>query len=68
MKRLSLFTLSLALLSITFSFDVPPPEAFISNGLINARLYLPDAVNGYYRGARFDWGGVIYDLEYNNPH
>ena len=68
MKRLSLFTLSLVLLSITFSFDAPPPEASISNGLIKAKLYLPDAVNGYYRGARFDWGGVIYDLEYNNHH
>ena len=68
MKRLSLFTLSLVLLSITFSFDAPPPEASISNGLIKASLYLPDAVNGYYRGARFDWGGVIYDLEYNNHH
>jgi hypothetical protein len=68
MKRLSLITISLALLSIIFSFDASPPEAAISNGLINARLYLPDAVNGYYRGARFDWGGVIHDLEYNKHH
>ena len=68
MKRLSLFIVSLAVLSITFSFDAPPPEGSISNGLIKAKLYLPDAVKGYYRGARFDWGGVIYDLEYNNHH
>ena len=68
MKRRFLFTLSLAILSVVFSFDGAPPQASISNGLINAKLYLPDAVNGYYRGARFDWGGVIYDLEYKNHH
>jgi hypothetical protein len=68
MKRLSLVTLSCIILSIVLSFDTSPPEAFISNGLINAKLYLPDAVNGYYRGARFDWSGVIYDLTYNNHH
>ena len=42
-----------------------PPEAVITNGLIQAHLYLPDAVNGYYRATRFDWSGVIKDLEYN---
>jgi hypothetical protein len=68
MKRLSIIALSLAILALTFSFDGQPPQADISNGLIKARLYLPDAVNGYYRGARFDWSGVIYDLEYNNHH
>src|SRR6187549_2635799 len=40
------------------------PEASISNGIIEARLYLPDAQNGYYRGTRFDWSGVIYSLRY----
>jgi hypothetical protein len=67
MKRPSLLILSLGLLSIGFKFD-SPPEAVISNGLVNAKLYLPDSVNGYYRGARFDWSGVVYDLEYNNHH
>jgi hypothetical protein len=41
-----------------------PPEAEISNGLIHARLYLPDTANGYYRGSRFDWSGVMPELEY----
>ena len=41
-----------------------PPEASISNGLVRAKLYLPDAENGYYRGTRFDWSGVIASLEY----
>lgn len=40
------------------------PQAEITNGLIRARLYLPDSKTGYYRGARFDWAGVIPDLEY----
>lgn len=40
------------------------PQAEISNGIIYARLYLPDADTGYYRGARFDWSGVVANLEY----
>jgi len=55
-----------ALLAI-FIFAVPPgppPKASISNGLITAQLYLPNAVNGYYRGTRFDWAGQIPDLRY----
>jgi hypothetical protein len=68
MKRLLFYTLSLAILSLTFSFYASPPEAFISNGQMQAKLYLPDASTGYYRGSRFDWSGVIYDLEYNKHH
>ena len=44
--------------------DTKPPEAEITNGLIHARLYLPDVDNGYYRASRFDWSGVISALEY----
>ena len=40
------------------------PQAQISNGQIRVKLYLPDAKNGYYRGTRFDWSGVIASLEY----
>ena len=40
------------------------PQAKISNGIINATLYLPDTANGYYRGTRFDWAGQISDLRY----
>jgi hypothetical protein len=42
----------------------PPPEAEISNGLIRAKLYLPDAERGFYRSTRFDWSGVIASLEF----
>ncbi|MEZ4828703.1 MAG: hypothetical protein R3C61_20825 [Bacteroidia bacterium] len=41
------------------------PESEISNGIIHARLYLPDAQTGYYRGSRFDWAGVIPELTCN---
>ena len=40
-----------------------PPSAEIGNGKIRARIYLPDAANGFYSGTRFDWSGVIYHLE-----
>jgi hypothetical protein len=38
------------------------PQAVIENGRITARLYLPDAKAGYYRGTRFDWSGVVASL------
>jgi len=40
------------------------PTASISNGLVNATVYLPDAKDGYYRGTRFDWAGVVGCLSY----
>jgi hypothetical protein len=40
------------------------PQAEISNGVLKARFYLPDARKGFYRGTRFDWSGVIGSLEY----
>src|SRR5215212_1092670 len=42
------------------------PEATITNGLIEARIYLPDAKQGYYRGSRFDWSGVMPELKYED--
>lgn len=48
----------------SFLIGAEPPEARISNGTIQAELYLPDTSRGYYRGARFDWSGVISRLEY----
>jgi hypothetical protein len=40
------------------------PQAEISNGQITAKIYLPDAKNGYYRSTRFDWSGAVYSLRY----
>jgi hypothetical protein len=35
------------------------PKAVLSNGQVQAVVYLPDAENGYYRSTRFDWAGVV---------
>src|SRR4051794_22011706 len=40
------------------------PEAEIGHGPVRARVYLPDANTGFYRGTRFDWSGVFASLEY----
>jgi len=40
------------------------PSAVIENGLIRAKLYLPDAQKGFYRASRFDWSAAIASLEY----
>src|SRR5688572_17772160 len=53
-----------ALLSVAAG-QAAPPQAAISNSRVRARLYLPDAQAGYYRGTRFDWSGVISSLEWN---
>jgi hypothetical protein len=42
------------------------PEATISNGTVTAKLMLPDAQNGSYRGTRFDWSGIIASLTYKD--
>jgi hypothetical protein len=40
------------------------PKAEISNGLIQATLYLPDSKEGYYQGTRFDWSGNMPSLKF----
>jgi hypothetical protein len=41
-----------------------PPSTVITNRFIRAKVHLPDATAGFYRGTRFDWAGVIEGLEY----
>lgn len=48
------------------SYSQEAPKVHISNGIIDCEIYLPDAENGYYRGTRFDWAGVIPSLEYKD--
>jgi hypothetical protein len=63
-------TLSLRLSALLFSFAAFTsgaatfPQAEISNGLIKAKILLPDPEHGYYRGGRFDWDGVVESLTY----
>jgi hypothetical protein len=40
------------------------PTASIDNGIVHATIYLPDSLNGFYRGTRFDWSGVVADLTF----
>ncbi len=40
------------------------PKTELSNGVLQAQIYLPDAEKGFYRGARFDWAGVMGSLEF----
>jgi hypothetical protein len=56
--------LLLLALTLTQALAPRPPEAEISSASIRAKLYLPNAETGYYRGTRFDWSGVIASLEW----
>lgn len=59
-----LFLCLLASTAIGLKPAVDVPETVIANGLVRAQVYLPDAQNGYYRGTRFDWSGVVANLDY----
>jgi hypothetical protein len=50
----------------TFAQKQSYPEAEISNSLIKAKIYLPDAKKGYYQSTRFDWSGAIHSVQYKN--
>jgi hypothetical protein len=42
--------------------DVPHgdhPKTLLSNGTLDALVFLPDTSSGYYRSSRFDWSGVV---------
>lgn len=42
--------------------DVPHsdhPKTFLSNGTLDALVFVPDTNSGYYRSSRFDWSGVV---------
>jgi hypothetical protein len=60
--------LGVAFAAVSISAQTYPaasyPQAEISNGMLRAKVYLPDAREGFYRGMRFDWAGVIGSLEY----
>lgn len=64
MKKSTFFACLLAIVTHGPVAASDYPETSISNGLIRAKLHLPDAQNGSYLGTRFDWAGIIYSLEY----
>ena len=63
MNLRTLASASLLLSTLCFAADPQFPAAEISNGQITAKLLLPDASKGYYRGTRFDWSGVVESLK-----
>jgi len=65
LKRLqSLIWITTALISVLcHAQDAPQVE--ISNGVVSAKMYLPDVDNGYYRATRFDWSGIMPYLEHD---
>jgi hypothetical protein len=66
MKRLNLISIFACLALLFFPHHAAAsqfPQAEISNSRIRAKLYLPDARDGYYQGTRFDWSGVVASLE-----
>lgn len=40
------------------------PQTEITNGIVQLKVYLPDTAQGFYRGTRFDWSGIVADLRY----
>jgi hypothetical protein len=54
----------LACLCAPFLLAEDYPNAQISNGLIQAKLMLPNSRLGSYRGTRFDWSGIISSLQF----
>ena len=61
LRKLAAGILCTAAAGVAGSSDVPAVE--ITNGVIHAKIYLPEAMRGFYRGTRFDWSGVIYSLQ-----
>ena len=57
--------LLITLLALGQAAAAPFPQAEIAAGGIQATVYLPDAVAGYYRGTRFDWSGAVARLAWN---
>lgn len=61
---ISVLIIALLRLPVNAQSFPDPPAAVITNGMVHAKLLLPDAEKGYYRGTRFDWSGVVSELEY----
>ena len=41
-----------------------PPQFILKNDTLKLTVFLPDSENGYYRGTRFDWSGLVGQAEY----
>lgn len=59
-----LFVLAIYVGTPAMSLSQEPPQTEISNEVLRVAVYLPDPHNGFYRGTRFDWSGVVRSLEH----
>lgn len=64
MKAFSFIVSAFVFLVVGTSYAQTIPQTEINNGIIQAKIYLPDSKDGYYRGSRFDWSGVIPELKF----
>jgi hypothetical protein len=64
MHNMKLRSLLIPLLCLPLLAVAAEPNLSIGNGPLQAKLYLPSAKDGFYKGQRFDWSGVIYSLTY----
>lgn len=60
--RLAWLFFMMAIAGSALAADFPGVD--IGNGQIKAHIYLPDQKNGFYRSTRFDWSGVISEVDY----
>ena len=67
MKKITVLGVALAALFAKTS-AAQPPQSQIANKQLRVKLFLPNAKDGFYRGVRFDWSGVIADLEFAGHH
>jgi hypothetical protein len=64
MRRSAIVTAALLFVSVAAGWAASSPEATISNGQLRVKMYLPDPQNGFYKGVRFDWSGIINSVEF----
>ncbi len=64
MRRSTVIAISLLFAGVVSGRAAESPEATISNKQLRVKMYLPDPVNGFYKGARFDWSGIVNSVEF----
>jgi hypothetical protein len=60
----SLFVAASPIVSQTSAVLDKSPSISLVNGVMKAKVYLPDPEKGFYHSTRFDWSGFIGALEY----
>jgi hypothetical protein len=58
------FALCLLLLAAPAARAEDYPHVYLKNEKLRVKVYLPDAQKGFYRGTRFDWAGVLGEVEF----